>query len=116
MKKRAKLILKITAVILLFLMAIESFMVGIPYSITAGIMLISIGILFVPYLEKIIYIPLKGKIFIIITNFLTAAYSVKMNDTNYFKCVISAIIMLLFWGITILYYKYKNAKKVIEKK
>ena len=115
MKERTKLIFKITAIVLLLLMAIESFLVANPYSITVGIMLLLTSILFIPNLEKKVNIPLKGKIFIFITNFFTTAYTVKIEDTNYFKCVIATVIMLVFWLITIIYFKRKENGKDSKK-
>lgn len=108
MKNRTKLIFKISAIILFLAMAFEAFKIGIPYSITIGIMLISFSILCIPYLDKIIYIPKKGKFFIVGTNFLTAAYAVRVEDTKYYKCLIAALIMALFWVITIIYFKKKK--------
>lgn len=111
MKERTKIIFKITAIILFLMIAIEAFRIGIPYTITIGIMFISFSILFIPYLEKVMYIPIKAKIFIIITNFLTTAYAVKVEDYKYYKCIIATVIMMLFWIITILYLKrHKNEK------
>ncbi len=77
-------------------------------------MLISFSILCIPSLDKIIYIPKSGKFFIIGTNFLTAAYAVRVEDTKYYKCLIAALIMALFWIITIIYFKKK--KKVFKNK
>ena len=114
MKNRTKIICKISAMILFLAMAFEAFKIGIPYSITIGIMLISFSILCIPYLNKILYIPKKGKFFIIGTNFLTTAYTVRVEDTRYYKCFIAALIMILFWTITILYFK-KNKKEVKSK-
>lgn len=111
MKTRTKIIFRIAAVILLLAMAFEAFKIGIPYSVTIGIMLISFSILCIPYLEKIVYIPTSGKFFIIGTNFLTAAYAVRVEDTKYYKCIIALLIMVFSWIITIIYFKKHKKDK-----
>lgn len=108
-----KRILKNGAWVFLTLMGIQSFFFKTPYAITVGMMLILISLLFCIFLDKIfnrinVNLTKKQKWFIGITNFLVAAYAVKPYETNYYKCIISFMFMIMFWCITIIYSKHKN--------
>ena len=56
----------------------------------------------------------KQKLFIGITNFLTAAYLVSPKEKDFSKCFISFFAMLLFWILTIAYSKIKK-RKIFDK-
>lgn len=95
------------------LLSIQSFTYKLPYFIVLGIMLLLISILTNPWLNKILSIfniklTLKQKWFIGLSNFLTAAYSVKPSEKEFYRVIISALIMIMFWIVTIIYSKKKK--------
>lgn len=96
--------------VIILIFGIQSITALTPYSIVFGIMSILLAILTNPWFDKVvnklkISLTKKQKWFIGTSNFLTAAYSVKLTETNYYRCIISFVIMLLFWAITIIYSK-----------
>lgn len=99
--------------VIILIFGIQSITALTPYSIVFGIMSILLAILTNPWFDKVvnklkISLTKKQKWFIGASNFLTAAYSVKLTETNYYRCIISFVIMLLFWVITIIYSKKKS--------
>lgn len=99
--------------IFLTAMAVEAFTFRIPYCIVLGIFLLFTSFLFFPWLDKllnIIKIKLtnKNKLFIFSSNFLVAAYLIKPDDMNYYKCIIPILLMITMWVLVILYIKFFN--------
>lgn len=99
--------------VIILIFGIQSITALTPYSIVFGIMSILLAILTNPWFDKVvnklkISLTKKQKWYIGASNFLTAAYSVKLTETNYYRCIISFVIMLLFWVITIIYSKKKS--------
>lgn len=98
---------------------VESISFKIPYSISVGIFFVFLAILVLPYLDDLllklnITLTFKQKLFIGITNFLTAAYLVSPKEKDFSKCFISFFAMLLFWILTIAYSKIKK-RKIFDK-
>ncbi len=99
--------------VIILIFGIQSITALTPYSIVFGIMSILLAILTNPWFDKVvnklkISLTKKQKWFIGASNFLTAAYSIKLSETNYYRCIISSVIMLLFWVITVIYSKKKS--------
>lgn len=101
--------------LLLTLMGITAFTMKEPYFIVLGVMLISIGFLFFPWLDKLtsilkVNLNKSNKFFIAGINFLIAAYFIKTDETNYFKCIIPGSLMILTW-VLVIGYKIKITNK-----
>ena len=103
--------------VLLLLLGFEAFTFNKPYFIVLGIMLLLLSFLTNPFFNKItkkinICLSSKQKVFIAISNFLTAAYSITEAEKNYYRILISVSIMILFWIITIIYSNKNKIKRV----
>ncbi len=106
--------------VFIFLMGIESFTFKGPYFIILGTMLILLSLLFLTYLNKFlmrfeIKLTKWQRIFIGITIFLIAAYSVKVTETNYLKCIMPIILMITTFLLTLIYSKRKGQKFINKK-
>ena len=101
--------------IFLFLMGIQSFFIKGPYMVVLGSMLILTSILFFPYLDKVtnlikVVLTKTQKIFIGLTNFIIAAYSMEVDETKYVKCILPIVLMIIVWIGTIVYSKLKSKR------
>lgn len=97
------------------LFSFESFKMKTPFGIVMGIMLLSIGLLLLPYFNKFlnkinINLTKWQKTFIFISTIYVAPLSISLDETNYLRCLFSFLLLLLVWVITIIYSKYKKNK------
>lgn len=91
-------------------LAVEAFLYKIPYFIVLGFLLLSYFVLLCPYLNRItgrinILLTCKQKWFIGVITFIIAAYSIDPNVKEYYRSIISIILILLVWISTIIYSK-----------
>lgn len=102
--------------IILILLAIESFTFKIPYAIVIGIMLLLMSFLFFPWQDKLflkwkIELSKLNKLFIFILCINICAFSIKITEKSYYKCILPIILMILAWVLVIIYKKRKKVKK-----
>lgn len=113
-KDGVKRALKNGAWVFLTAMGIESFTFKIPYCIVLGAFLISASFLFFPWLDKLlslikVKLNSKNKWFIIVISFFIAAWTIKLEEVSYYKCILPITLMLLLW-IGMVFYKKVRLK------
>ena len=96
-------------------MAIESFIIGIPYSVNIGLMFIFYSLFVFPWRNKIykllnIKLTKKQKLFIVFGIFFITAYLIRPDEKSYLWCIVSFALMSLLSVIVIFYSKKKNEK------
>ena len=96
-------------------MGIESFVIGIPYTISIGFMFVFYSLFVFPWRDKIykllkIDLTKKQKWFIVFGIFFITAYLIKPEETNYLWCILSLILMFMVYVLVILYSKKKSKK------
>jgi len=109
--------MKKTGWIIFLLLSVQSSTFVKPYFIVLAIMLFNLALLTNPWFNTItnklnIHLTSKQKVFIAITNFLTAAYSINEVTKEYYRVFISVGIMIAFWIITIIYSNKNRIKRV----
>lgn len=101
--------------VLSFLIALKTFTYKEPYFIVLGFMLLAIFILLFPYTDKLLAkmnlkLTIYQKWFIGVFSFLTAAYSIKVDTKEYYRSIISILIIIIIWVAVIMYSKRKDKK------
>jgi len=96
------------AFVFILALAVEALTFKIPYCIVLGTFLILTSFIFFPWLDKLcdlinIRINGKNKCFIILVNLFIAAYLIKPEETNYYKCILPVVLMIITWIITVVY-------------
>ena len=96
-------------------MMVESFIIGIPYTISIGFMFVFYSLFVFPWRDKIykllkIDLTKKQKWFIVFGIFFITAYLIKPEETNYLWCILSLILMFMVYVLVILYSKKKSKK------
>lgn len=114
-KKDIKRALKNGAFIFLLALSIEAFTFKEPYAIVTGLFLLSFAFVFFPFLDKLLSLMkikfnFRNKLFIILVSLIIAAYSISPKETNFLKCILPGLEMLLSWIVTMIYVKIKNIK------
>lgn len=97
------------------LLSILYFLVKTPYFIAFAVFMLLIAFLTCPWFNKLmlkinIKLTKKQKWFIGLTDYTVMAYSITYKESHYYRSVISILIMLLFWFITIFYSRKKEVK------
>ena len=113
--KKIKKILGTFLWVFLILLSIESFTFKIPYGIVVGFMLLLISFLFFPWQNKLflkwnIKLSKLNKLFIFILCINICAFSIKITEKSYFKCILPIILMILTWILMIIYKKIRKVK------
>lgn len=114
-KKDIKRALKNGAFIFLLALSIEAFTFKEPYAVVTGLFLLNFAFVFFPFLDKLLSLMkiefnFRNKLFIILASLIIAAYSINPEETNFLKCILPGLEMLLSWIITMIYVKIKNIK------
>lgn len=96
------------AFVFILALGIEALTFKIPYCIVLGVFLILTSFIFFPWLDNIcnligIKLSSKNKWFIVIINLFIAAYLIKPEETNYYKCILPVILMIITWIMTVVY-------------
>ena len=96
-------------------MMVESFIIGIPYTICIGLMFFFYSLFVFPWRDKIykclkVDLSKKQKLFVVFAIFFITAYLIKPEETNYLWCILSLILMFMVYVLVILYSKKKSKK------
>lgn len=97
-------------------MMVESFIIGMPYTICIGFMFLFYSLIVFPWRDRVykflnISLTRKQKLFVIFVIFFITAYLIKPEETNYLWCVLSFFLMFLTYSMTCIYSKNKIKKK-----
>ncbi len=104
-----KMALKNGAWVLLTALGIKSLTYKIPYLVVLGVMLILVGFIFFPWLDKLgIKLSSGNKWFVAVCNIFISAYLISPEEESYYKCILPIVLMILVWLITIFYANRKN--------
>lgn len=96
------------AFVFILALGVEALTFKNPYCMVLGTFLVLTSFIFFPWLDKVctlIGFKMRGKnkCFIVIVNLFITAYLIKPQETNYYKCILPIVLMIITWVITIIY-------------